>query len=258
MPENYPGSKTNIAQRLYKLVARVRLAEKTYGREPGSVQILPVSKTRAVHELAEVIASGLPGTGHAFGENYLQEAEVKITQLAGQSVQWHFIGPMQSNKTRAIARLFQWVHSVDRVKIARRLSEQRPTGLLPLNVCLQVNVSGEASKSGVSLDALPALIGQVVALPNLCLRGLMAIPATSENMTAQRAAFAVVREAFHSLNVYLPKKPRHMPGPEWDTLSMGMSADLEAAIAEGATIVRIGTDVFGPRVVQTHQEHACS
>jgi len=247
MPENHLCGKTDIEQRLHKLVARVRLAEKTYGREPDSVQILPVSKTRPAHKLAELTALALPGVGNAFGENYLQEAEDKITQLAELNLQWHFIGPIQSNKTQAIAQLFQWVHSVDRIKIARRLNNQRPADLPPLNVCLQINVSGETSKSGVSLDALPALASQVATLPNLRLRGLMAIPAASRNMTAQRAAFATVREVFHSLN--LSPSPE-IAKPEWDTLSMGMSADLEAAIAEGATIVRIGTDIFGPRVAQ--------
>ncbi|MCF6336812.1 MAG: YggS family pyridoxal phosphate-dependent enzyme [Gammaproteobacteria bacterium] len=247
MPENHLCGKTDIEHRLHKLVARVRLAEKMYGREPGSVQILPVSKTRPAHKLAELAALALPEAGNAFGESYLQEAEDKITQLAKLNVQWHFIGPIQSNKTQAIAQLFQWVHSVERIKIARRLNHQRPAGLPPLNVCLQVNISGETSKSGVSLDALPALASQVATLPNLRLRGLMAIPAASRNMTAQRAAFAAVRQAFHSLN--LSQAPG-MGEPEWDTLSMGMSADLEAAIAEGATIVRIGTDIFGPRVAQ--------
>ncbi len=247
MPENHLCNKTDIEQHLRKLVARVRLAEQTYGREPNSVQILPVSKTHPAHKLAELAALALPGIGNAFGENYLQEAEDKITQLAELNVQWHFIGPIQSNKTQTIAHLFQWVHSVDRIKIARRLNNQRPTGLPPLNVCLQVNISGETSKSGVSLDALPALAWQVAALPNLRLRGLMAIPAASRNMAAQRTTFAAIRKAFHSLNL--------SPTPDratlkWDTLSMGMSADLEAAIAEGATIVRIGTDIFGPRVTQ--------
>jgi len=247
MPENCPGSKTDIEQHLRKLVARVRLAEQTYGREPGSVQILPVNKTRSAQNLTKVVTLGLPGISNAFGENYLQEAEGKITQLAGLGLQWHFIGPIQSNKTQAITRLFQWVHSVDRIKIARRLSDQRPAGLPLLNVCLQVNVSGEASKSGVSLDALPALAEQVAMLPNLRLRGLMAIPAASGNIATQRAAFAAVRKAFYSQN--FPPAPGRAE-PEWDTLSMGMSADLEAAIAEGATIVRIGTDIFGPRVPQ--------
>jgi len=254
MPENYLYGKTDIEQRLHKLIARVRLAERTYGREPGSVQILPVSKTRPAQSLVELTALSLPGVDSAFGENYLQEAEDKITQLARLNLQWHFIGPIQSNKTPAIARLFQWVHSVDRIKIAQRLSDQRPAGLPLLNVCLQVNVSGETSKSGISLDALPTLVAQVATLPNLRLRGLMAIPAASRNMAAQRTAFATVRKAFHSLNIYLQKKDSQKKTlstakPEWDTLSMGMSADLEAAIAEGATIVRIGTDIFGPRAV---------
>lgn len=247
MPENHLCGKTDIEQRLHKLVARVRLAEKTYRREPGSVQILPVSKTQPAHKLAELTALALPGIGSAFGENYLQEAADKITQLAELNAQWHFIGPIQSNKTQVIAQLFQWVHSVDRIKIAQRLNNQRPTSLPPLNVCLQINVSGETSKSGVSLDALPALASQVAALPNLRLRGLMAIPAANRNMAAQRAAFAIVRKAFHSLS--LSQAPE-MSEAEWDTLSMGMSADLEAAIAEGATIVRIGTGIFGPRAAQ--------
>jgi len=250
MPENCPGGKTEIEQRLRRLVARVRLAEQMYGREPDSVQILPVSKTRSVQDLLEVVTLGLPGVGGAFGENYLQEAESKMAQLARPGLQWHFIGPIQSNKTASIAHLFQWVHSVDRAKIARRLNDQRCTDLPPLNVCLQVNVSAEASKSGVSLDALPALVEQVAALPNLHLRGLMAIPAASGDMAEQRLAFAAVREAFHSLHFYSQKKTSDMTGPKWDTLSMGMSADLEAAIAEGATIVRIGTDIFGPRAAQ--------
>ncbi len=248
MPENYPGGKTDIEQRLRKLIARVRFAEKTYQRVPGSVQILPVSKTRSAQSLAEVAALKLPGVGGAFSESYLQEAENKITQLAGLNLQWHFIGPIQSNKTQSIARLFHWVHGVDRIKIAQRLNNQRPTGLPPLNVCLQVNISGEPSKSGVSLGALPTLAQQVATLPNLRLRGLMAIPAASKNMAVQRAAFAAVYEAFHSLAFH--SRTPGMAEPKWDTLSMGMSTDLEAAIAEGATIVRIGTDIFGPRVVQ--------
>jgi len=248
MPENDPCGKTDIEQRLHKLIARVRLAEKTYKRIPGSVQILPVSKTRSAQNLTEVVALNLPSVSGAFGESYLQEAESKITQLAGLNLQWHFIGPIQSNKTQSIARLFHWVHGVDRIKIAQRLNNQRPTGLPPLNVCLQVNVSGELSKSGVSLDALPALAQQVATLPNLRLRGLMAIPAASKNMDVQRAAFAAVYEAFHSLALY--SRTQGIAEPKWDTLSMGMSADLEAAIAEGATIVRIGTDIFGPRILQ--------
>jgi pyridoxal phosphate enzyme (YggS family) len=171
-----------------------------------------------------------------FGENYLQEALEKMAALTDLPLTWHFIGPMQSNKTRAIAEHFDWVHSIDRLKIARRLSEQRPPHLPPLQVCLQVNVSGEASKSGVSPGALAELAAAVSELPGLRLRGLMAIPAATEDLTAQHAAFASLRRAMASLQM-----------PALDTLSMGMSGDLEAAIAEGATIVRVGTDIFGPR-----------
>lgn len=252
MPENFPSGKTDtdIEQRLYRVLERVRAAEQEYGREPGSVRILPVSKTRPAQDIATVADLRLPGVGSDFGENYLQEAEEKIAQLAERHLQWHFIGPIQSNKTQTIAQLFQWVHSVDRAKIARRLSEQRPADLPPLNVCLQVNVSGEASKSGVSLAELPELVEQVAGLPNLRLRGLMAIPAASSDVTEQRAAFAVLREAFESLHFNSQQQTPHRLGPDWDTLSMGMSADLEAAIAEGATIVRIGTDIFGPRAAK--------
>lgn len=173
-----------------------------------------------------------------FGENYLQEALVKIEALRGLDICWHFIGPMQSNKTRPIAEHFDWVHSVDRAKIARRLSEQRPTNLPPLQICLQVNVSDEASKSGVKLEELPPLVQAVRALPNLVLRGLMAIPEVSNNPEVQRSAFSKLHDALVELQAL---------APTMDTLSMGMSADLEAAIAEGATMVRVGTDIFGPR-----------
>lgn len=250
MPENQTSGKMDIEQRLTKVLERVRVAEQTYGRELGSVQVLPVSKTRPAEDIATVVNLGIPGVGKDFGENYLQEAQQKIEQLAerfpNRELNWHFIGPIQSNKTHTIAELFQWVHSVDRLKIARRLSEQRPAGLPLLNICLQVNVSGEASKSGVSVAELPELVEQVLELPNLRLRGLMAIPAATDDVGEQRAAFAAVREAFNSL-----QKAPHRLGPDWDTLSMGMSGDLEAAIAEGATIVRIGTDIFGPRVPKT-------
>jgi pyridoxal phosphate enzyme (YggS family) len=262
MPENSRSGKADIEQRLTNVIERVRTAEQKYGREPGSVQILPVSKTRPAEDIATVADLDLPGVGRDFGENYLQEAEEKIAQLAerfpNRELHWHFIGPIQSNKTQTIARLFSWVHSVDRAKIARRLSEQRPADLPPLNVCLQVNVSGEASKSGVSLAELPVLVEQVAELPNLNLRGLMCIPAASDDLGKQRAAFAALREAFESLHFNSQQKSPHRLGPglepKWDTLSMGMSADLEAAIAEGATIVRIGTDIFGPRLARARVE----
>lgn len=173
-----------------------------------------------------------------FGENYLQEALEKIEALQDLSLEWHFIGPIQSNKTRPIAEHFDWVHSVDRLKLARRLSEQRPPHLPPLNICLQVNVSGEQSKSGATLEELPALAREVASLPHLRLRGLMAIPAPAEGLEAQRQPFHHMHQALQQLNA---------EGLELDTLSMGMSGDLEAAIAEGATLVRIGTALFGPR-----------
>ena len=239
MPENCPSGKAEIVQRLQAVINRVRAAEQHFGREPGSVSILPVSKTRPASDIEQIVRQGIT----AFGESYLQEAKVKIAALTAQGLEWHFIGPIQSNKTQPIAQHFHWVHSVARAKIARRLNDQRPGTMPPLNICLQVNVSGEASKSGVMLDELPALAGQVAALPRLHLRGLMAIPVRTDDFEAQRAAFRLLREAFDSLQASLNK-----PGGQWDTLSMGMSGDLEAAIAEGATIVRVGADIFGPRL----------
>ncbi len=264
MPENGPSGKMNLEQRLREVVARVRAAERQFGRPVGSVQILPVSKTQPVEEISALLELAVAGVAPAFGENYVQEAVDKIEGLSGHDVQWHFIGPIQSNKTSAIAKNFHWVHSVDRPKIARRLNEQRPAGLPPLNVCLQVNVSVEASKSGVTLDELPALAALVAQMPRLRLRGLMAIPAASKDPTQQRAAFHAVSEAFTLLkNTHHPDEQTE-PGTEqrvdgsqggwqhWDTLSMGMSTDLEMAIAEGATIVRIGRDIFGSRTRMTN------
>jgi pyridoxal phosphate enzyme (YggS family) len=204
------------------------------GRDPAQVRLLAVSKTRPAADLRRMAALGQP----CFAENYLQEALEKITALADLALEWHFIGPIQSNKTRAIAEHFAWVHSVDRLKIAQRLSEQRPEGMPPLNICLQVNISEEESKSGVSLAQLPELAAQVAALPRLRLRGLMAIPAPAEGLTEQRRPFAALRQALEGLNA---------GGLSLDTLSMGMSDDLEAAILEGATMLRIGTALFGPR-----------
>ncbi|MCP1724003.1 pyridoxal phosphate enzyme (YggS family) [Pseudomonas citronellolis] len=195
-----------------------------------------MSKTKPAADIREAHAAGLDD----FGENYLQEALGKQVELADLALTWHFIGPIQSNKTRPIAEHFHWVHSVDRLKVAERLSAQRPAHLPPLNVCLQVNVSGEASKSGCAPEELPALARAVAALPNLKLRGLMAIPEPTEDVAAQRAAFARLRELLTALNLGL------------DTLSMGMSHDLEAAIAEGATWVRIGTALFGARDYGPH------
>ncbi|QXI33548.1 YggS family pyridoxal phosphate-dependent enzyme [Pseudomonas promysalinigenes] len=222
---------STIADNLRALAARIHDATQAAGREPGSVQLLAVSKTKPAAAIREIHAAGVRDVG----ENYLQEALAKQAELRDLPLIWHFIGPIQSNKTKAIAEHFDWVHSVDRLKIAQRLSEQRPAGLAPLNICLQVNVSGEDSKSGCAPADLPALAKAVAALPNLRLRGLMAIPEPSEDRTIQEAAFASLRQLQQGLDLGL------------DTLSMGMSHDLEAAIAQGATWVRIGTALFGAR-----------
>lgn len=222
---------STIAENSATVLERIAAASRTAGRDPATVGLLAVSKTKPAAALREAAAAGL----RDFGENYLQEALDKQPALADLPLVWHFIGPIQSNKTRAIACHFDWVHSVDRLKIAQRLAEQRPPEHGPLNICLQVNVSGEASKSGCYPDDLPALAAAVSQLPNLRLRGLMAIPEPTEDPASQRAAFARLRTLSEALNLGL------------DTLSMGMSQDLEAAIAEGATWVRVGTALFGAR-----------
>jgi pyridoxal phosphate enzyme (YggS family) len=222
---------STIAENISTLAERINNAAQAVQRDPASVGLLAVSKTKPAGDLREAYAAGL----RDFGENYLQEALGKQSELSDLPLIWHFIGPIQSNKTRAIAENFAWVHSVDRLKIAQRLSEQRPADLPPLNICIQVNVSGEASKSGCTPKDLPALAQAIGALPNLRLRGLMAIPEPTEDSDEQNAAFAAVRTLQDQLNLPL------------DTLSMGMSHDLEAAIAQGATWVRIGTALFGAR-----------
>jgi pyridoxal phosphate enzyme (YggS family) len=224
-------SNSNIAENILQVSSRIHAATVAAGRDENSVQLLAVSKTKPAQALREAHDAGL----RDFGENYLQEALGKQLELADLPLIWHFIGPIQSNKTRAIAEHFAWVHSVDRLKIAQRLSEQRPADLPPLNICIQVNVSGEDSKSGCTPADLPALAHAISALPRLKLRGLMAIPEPTEDRAAQDAAFAAVRNLQASLNLPL------------DTLSMGMSHDLESAIAQGATWVRIGTALFGAR-----------
>lgn len=222
------------ASRLLAVRARIAAAAAAAGRDAATVELLAVGKTFPAASVRALAQAGQ----RAFGENYVQEALDKQAQLRDWALQWHFIGPLQSNKTRAVAGHFDWVHSVDRVKVAERLSAQRPPGLPPLQCCLEVNVSGEASKSGVDPAALPALADVVARLPGLTLRGLMAIPAPSFEVAVQRAAFARVRAAFDALIAR---------GHALDTLSMGMSADFEAAILEGATIVRVGTALFGDR-----------
>ena len=225
----------SIALNIAKLQQRIAVAAKKYQRDGHSVQLMAVTKTRSAEMVRKAAASGITD----IGENYLQEALDKQAQLTDLALHWHFIGPIQSNKTRAIAEHFDWVHSVDRLKIAQRLSDQRPEHLPALNICLQVNIDDEDSKSGVDGQNLQALAKQVAALPRLTLRGLMAIPKACTSFDQQRHAFAQLA----NLNRQL--KTQH---PTIDTLSMGMSGDMDAAIAEGATIVRIGTDIFGRRV----------
>ena len=222
---------STIAKNIAKVRTRIREAAQACGRDPESVGLLAVSKTKPAAAVREAHACGQ----RDFGENYLQEALNKQAELSDLALTWHFIGPIQSNKTRPIAEHFAWVHSVDRLKIAQRLSEQRPAHLPPLNICLQVNVSGEASKSGCAPEELPALAQAVSQLPNLRLRGLMTIPEPTSDVAQQHAACARLRQLRDDLNL------------ELDVLSMGMSDDLEAAIAEGATWVRIGTALFGAR-----------
>ena len=222
---------STIAGNIAQVEARIRAAALAVQRDVTSIHLLAVSKTKPAGALREAHAAGI----RDFGENYLQEARAKQVELADLPLCWHFIGPIQSNKTRDIAEHFAWVHSVDRLKIAQRLSEQRPADLPPLNICIQVNVSGEASKSGCTPTDLPALAAAISALPRLKLRGLMAIPEPTEDRAEQDAAFAQVRTLQERLNMGL------------DTLSMGMSHDLESAIAQGATWVRIGTALFGAR-----------
>ena len=226
----------SIAGKLQQVSERIALACAAAQRPVQSVTLLAVSKTFGAGAVRNACAAGQ----RAFGENYVQEALAKIAALADlrPAIEWHLIGPLQSNKTREVAACFDWVHSIDRLKVAERLSAQRPSGLPPLQVCLQVNVGGQASKSGVAPAALPALAHAVAALPNLRLRGLMSIPEPAADFKAQRAPHRVLRELFDVLRA---------EGLPLDSLSMGMSADLEAAIAEGATIVRIGTAVFGAR-----------
>ncbi len=226
---------TPIAHHLDEVRRRIAGAEARFGRARGAVQLVAVSKTVPVDAIRAAVRAGQA----RFGESYVQEALTKIRQLTDLALEWHFIGPIQSNKTREIAEHFDWVHGVDRLKIAQRLNDQRPVERAPLNVCIQVNISGEASKSGVAVAELESLAREVAALPRLKLRGVMGIPAPETDFERQRAACARLRAAAERLCG---------GGLDIDTLSMGMSGDLEAAIAEGATLVRIGTAIFGARV----------
>jgi pyridoxal phosphate enzyme (YggS family) len=221
----------DIASKLAEVSTMITACEQQYAREPGSVCLIAVSKRQPASALRAAYNAGQ----RAFGENYLQEALAKQAELTMPDLEWHFIGAIQSNKTADIARAFDWVHSVERIKTARRLNDQRPNQAAPLNVLIQVNISAETSKAGVGTAALPQLLEQVAALPRLRLRGLMALPALASDHSGQRRAFAE-----------LAALAKACPHP-LDTLSMGTSDDFAAAIAEGATMLRLGTAVFGPR-----------
>lgn len=235
----------NIADNLNHIHQRIHQITKNVGRDPNDILLLAVSKGQSTTAIRQAYDAGQ----RHFGENYLQEALEKQQQLSELSdIIWHFIGPVQSNKTRKVAESFDWVHTVDRYKVAERLSTQRQHDKSPLNVCLQVNVSGEKSKSGLPMDDVDALAQAVKKLPNLALRGLMTIPKSHQTVEAQHRSFAAVSDLFTKLRNNSPELAT------FDTLSMGMSADLDIAIAEGATIIRVGTAIFGPRqYTNTHQ-----
>ena len=223
-----------INDNLQAVAARIRGAARAAGRDPSLVQLLAVTKTVPPAAIEEAVAAGL----HSFGENYVQEALAKRKALGSPGIHWHLIGPLQSNKARAAAECFDWVHTIDREKVALRLSEARPAEAPLLNVLIQVNVSGEATKSGVPPAEVAALARSIAPIPRLRLRGLMAIPEPTDDPELQRRRFRSVRELFDRLN---------QEGIALDTLSMGMSQDLEAAVAEGSTMVRVGTAIFGAR-----------
>lgn len=223
-----------VAPRLEQVRARIDAAAGRFDRDPQAIHLVAISKKKP----AEMIRAALAAGQRDFGENYLQDALAKIEALADTEAVWHFVGDIQSNKTRDIAAHFAWAHAVDRLKIARRLSDQRPDGLPPLNICIQINIDDEDSKSGIAPEEADDLAAQIAELSNVRLRGLMTIPTYSEDMKNQRKPFAALRAIYDRLND---------AGYALDTLSIGMSADLEAAIAEGATHVRVGTDIFGAR-----------
>ncbi|HET7315052.1 YggS family pyridoxal phosphate-dependent enzyme [Salinisphaera sp.] len=237
MPQIADPARANavdVAARLADVRRRIDDAAARFNREPGDIHLVAISKTKPAAQVAAAYDAGQTD----FGENYLQDALAKIETLADRGIAWHFVGDIQSNKTRDIAACFAWAHAVDRFKIARRLSEQRPENAAPLNVCIQVNIDAQASKSGLAPEEVAGLADRMAELPGIRLRGLMAIPAFSAEFELQRRPFAALRELRDQLN---------QAGHALDTLSMGMSADIEAAIAEGATHVRVGTAIFGAR-----------
>jgi hypothetical protein len=225
---------TNIKQNIAEVRHRICLEAEKNSRKPTEIILLAVSKTRPAEQIRAAYQTGQ----RFFGENYLQEALEKIAQLQDIAIEWHFIGPIQSNKTRYISENFHWAQTIDRLKIAQRLNEQRPSNLPMLNVCIQVNISGEENKSGVNPSQLIELAKKVTTLPRLSLRGLMAIPEATDDKQLQRQRFAQLRELYLQVQAV---------APTIDTISMGMSGDMEQAISEGSTMVRIGSDIFGTR-----------
>ncbi len=225
----------SVATKIAEVRSEIKQLEKKYDRVEGSVKLIAVSKTKSVAMIREAYHAGQK----YFAENYVQEISEKSYELTDVDIEWHFIGPIQSNKTKKIAELVHWVHSVDRIKTAKRLSDQRPHDLPDLNICLQVNVNAEATKAGFSCDEALSAATEIMRFPRLCLRGLMAIPERTEDIDLQRKSFSILRELKNAVQSQLDV--------ELDTLSMGMSSDIEAAIAEGASMVRIGTGIFGAR-----------
>lgn len=223
---------TSIANKIKQINSEIRKAECSAQREEGSVTLLAVSKTKPGSDIIQAYQAGQ----RHFGESYCQEALIKQKELSCYQITWHFIGPIQSNKTRQIASHFSWVHSVDRLKIAKRLSEQRPAYLPPLNICIQVNISNEQSKSGFQLDELAAIVEQISQLPNISLRGVMAIPHPEADYEQQRVPYRKLYQYVKTIDNF-----------KMDTFSFGMTGDIKAAIAEGSTIVRVGTALFGAR-----------
>lgn len=228
---------SDIAQRYQSILTKIKQYEIKYNRDSGSVNLIAVSKTKPAYMIREMAELGQ----RAFGENYLQESMQKQNELKDLNLEWHFIGHIQSNKTRDIAENFNWAHGVDRFKIARRLSDQRPAGLSPINICLQVNLESEISKSGVKPDEVITMANEISTLPNINLRGLMAIPSPDNTHDQQRQVFNIMKTLLDELNT---------SAMQFDVLSMGMTDDMEAAIAEGATHIRIGTALFGARSYQ--------
>ncbi len=224
----------DIAENIANVRQAIRQACSRSNRAESDVTLLAVSKAQTAEAIRRAVQAGID----VVGENYVQEAQQKIAALAGEPLTWHFIGPLQSNKTAAVAESFAWVQGVDRLKIAQRLSAQRPARLPPLNICVQVNIDDESTKSGVAPHELPALLDAIAALPNLALRGLMAIPLAAAQPEQRRASFARMRELFET---------QRQRAPRFDTLSMGMSDDFDIAIEEGATLVRVGSAIFGAR-----------